>query len=86
MVLVCNNTCPISDFSSAFIECEVPSNSGSGDVFCDVVTTLSSGAMVTQSDAFIYKTSLTPVIDSIEPRRGGTAGGTTLRITGYGFQ
>ncbi|XP_071792804.1 fibrocystin-L-like isoform X2 [Asterias amurensis] len=86
VVLVCNNTCPISDFSSAFIECEVPSNSGSGDVLCDVVTTLSSGAMVTQSDAFTYKTSLTPVIDSVEPRRGGTAGGTTLRITGYGFQ
>ncbi|XP_071793632.1 fibrocystin-L-like isoform X1 [Asterias amurensis] len=86
VVLVCNNTCPITNSSSSFIECDVPANSGSGDVLCDVVVTLSSGATVTKSDSFTYKTNLTPVIDSVEPRRGGTAGGTTLNITGSGFE
>ena len=28
VVTVCNNSCPISNFTSSFIECEVPANSG----------------------------------------------------------
>ncbi|XP_022097673.1 fibrocystin-L-like isoform X1 [Acanthaster planci] len=86
IVMVCNNSCPISNSTSSLIECEVPANSGSGEVVCDVTVTLASGATSTESDAFTYKTSLTPVIDSVEPRRGGTAGGTTLNITGSGFE
>ncbi|XP_038070546.1 fibrocystin-L-like isoform X1 [Patiria miniata] len=86
VVMVCNNSCPLGNSTSSLIECEVPANSGSGEVVCDVTVTLDSGATFTESDAFTYKTSLTPVIDSVEPRRGGTAGGTTLNITGSGFE
>ena len=53
---------------------------------CNVTVILDSGATAIEVDSFTYKTSLTPVIDSVEPRRGGTAGGTTLNITGSGFE
>jgi plastocyanin len=33
-----------------------------------------------------YSGSLTPIIESLSPRRGGTAGGTLLTITGSGFE
>lgn len=38
------------------------------------------------SSGFTYKTELTPVITDVSPRRGGTAGGTTLTIQGSGFR
>lgn len=41
---------------------------------------------VNVSDGFTYKSQLTPVIAGVSPRRGGTAGGTRLTITGSGFR
>lgn len=38
------------------------------------------------SNGFSYKSELTPVITEVSPRRGGTAGGTRLTITGSGFR
>ncbi|XP_022094388.1 fibrocystin-L-like [Acanthaster planci] len=88
LVTVCDRVCSNGDVGSSSVECEVPSNAvaDSGTLACDVIVTLASGSSVTKSDAFTYKTSLTPVIDSVEPRRGGTQGGTGLVIKGSGFQ
>lgn len=41
---------------------------------------------VNVSNGFTYKSQLTPVITQVSPRRGGTAGGTQLTITGSGFR
>uniref|UniRef100_A0A3B4ZZ57 PKHD1 like 1 n=1 Tax=Stegastes partitus TaxID=144197 RepID=A0A3B4ZZ57_9TELE len=51
---------------------------------CDisVINPLSS---VNKSSAFTYRSRLTPVITEVSPRRGGTAGGTRLTISGSGF-
>lgn len=38
------------------------------------------------SNGFTYKSQLTPEISEVSPRRGGTAGGTTLTIHGSGFR
>lgn len=38
------------------------------------------------SNGYNYKSQLTPVITEVSPRRGGTAGGTRLTITGSGFR
>ncbi|MED6281140.1 Fibrocystin-L, partial [Characodon lateralis] len=37
------------------------------------------------SKGFTYRSALTPIISGVSPRRGGTAGGTRLTITGSGF-
>ncbi|XP_072027284.1 LOW QUALITY PROTEIN: fibrocystin-L-like [Amphiura filiformis] len=85
-VTVCDNVCEILNITENVIECDVPPNSGTGSTEdCDIVVTIDSGATVTESDAWQYREDLTPVIELIDPPRGGTGGGTTLNITGTGF-
>ena len=52
---------------------------------CDVVVTNTNGDSNTFSSGFTYDSSLSAGVTSISPNRGGTAGGTTLTITGSGF-
>ncbi|KAF6037339.1 PKHD1L1 [Bugula neritina] len=54
---------------------------GLSSTVCDVVVTLST-ENVTLSAAYTYDSSLGGSIASVSPSRGGTAGGTTLTITG----
>eukprot|EP00064_Thunnus_orientalis_P011926 superscaffoldBa00001772_g11958 len=54
-------------------------------VSCEVAVINQLGA-VNISNGFTYKSQLTPLITEISPRRGGTAGGTRLTITGSGFR
>ncbi|XP_066278772.1 fibrocystin-L-like [Branchiostoma lanceolatum] len=86
-VSVCNKTCvPTATPQPSQLTCEVPKNEdvSSGMLACDV--TVSVGAESVQQDAaFTYRSSLTPTITEVSPRRGGTAGGTTVTITGTGF-
>ena len=53
------------------------------DLECNVIATLDTESDDTQS--ITYKASLTPTVDSVTPRRGGTAGGTDLTIVGQDF-
>lgn len=54
-------------------------------VSCEVkVVNLQNAANI--SNGFTYKSELTPVISEVSPRRGGTAGGTRLTITGSSFR
>ena len=41
--------------------------------------------MTTSAQTLTYRASLTPVIDSVSPRRGGTAGGSIITIEGRGL-
>ncbi|KAI2652983.1 Fibrocystin-L [Labeo rohita] len=51
---------------------------------CTVIV-MNGGNAVNLTNSYTYKSSLTPVITNVTPRRGGTAGGTRLTITGSGF-
>ena len=54
----------------------------STDTACKLV--VSEGGL-TATSTFTYKLSLTPVLLSVSPLRGGTGGGTLLTITGQNF-
>lgn len=55
------------------------------EVSC-VVAVINRLDAVNISNGFTYKSQLTPVISDVSPRRGGTAGGTRLTISGSGFR
>ncbi|MEE6507574.1 hypothetical protein FKM82_026763 [Ascaphus truei] len=86
-VLVCNSECKVNIFKSNtnVLFCEVPpQNETSLAQSCHVL--VANGNDVAQLDnAFSYDSTLTPVISDVYPKRGGTAGGSRLTITGSGF-
>lgn len=55
------------------------------ELSCTVVV-LNSYGSANLTNSYTYKSSLTPVITDVSPRRGGTAGGTLLTVTGRGFR
>lgn len=59
---------------------------GSQDTLSCTVVVNNKLKSVNISNGFTYKSQLTPVITEVSPRRGGTAGGTNLTITGSGFR
>lgn len=52
---------------------------------CTVIV-MNGGDTVNLTNSYTYRSSLTPVITNVSPRRGGTAGGSRLTITGTGFR
>lgn len=54
------------------------------DQSCDVAISL-NGLTKTLTSAYTYNSALTPTITGVNPRRGGTGGGTTLTVSGSGF-
>ncbi|XP_051699933.2 fibrocystin-L isoform X2 [Oryctolagus cuniculus] len=87
IVLVCGSECAVDRLSSNYttLLCKIPPNNGSGpEQACEV--SVVNGKDSSQSRTlFTYTLSLTPLIDEIAPRRGSTAGGTRLTVTGSGF-
>ncbi|XP_077349351.1 fibrocystin-L [Lithobates pipiens] len=87
-VLVCNAECKIDQVRSnaSFLLCELPLNNGTNAAsqVCDVNVINPSNA-VWINNSFTYSTALTPLIHDVTPKRGGTAGGTRLTITGSLF-
>lgn len=51
---------------------------------CDVKVTVNNLTKVA-TPQYTYDPAVTPEITGVEPRRGGTAGGTVLTISGHGF-
>lgn len=51
---------------------------------CDVVVTV-AGNTDTMINEYEYAAAKTPTVTSISPLKGGTAGGTTITITGTNF-
>ncbi|KAM7317037.1 hypothetical protein ACRRTK_023339 [Alexandromys fortis] len=86
-VLVCGYKCAVDKLGSdsTTLLCETPPNNGSGpEQACGL--SVVNGKDSTQSTMpFTYTLSQTPLIVEISPRRGSTAGGTRLTVTGSGF-
>ncbi|ROL45843.1 Fibrocystin-L [Anabarilius grahami] len=61
-----------------------PNEGSEAEQACTVIV-MNGGDAVNLTNSYTYRSSLTPVITNITPRRGGTAGGTRLTITGSGF-
>ena len=51
---------------------------------CDVTVTVANQEQ-TLANGYTYKQSLTPTISQVDPKRGGTGGGTRITVTGTGF-
>ncbi|XP_065804470.1 fibrocystin-L [Labrus bergylta] len=86
-VRICGEECNVNRnmSTSTRLYCESPNNSGTeSEASCEVAVYNQNDAVNT-SNGFTYKSQLTPVISEVSPRRGGTAGGTLLTITGSGF-
>ncbi|KAI4871505.1 hypothetical protein NFI96_027165, partial [Prochilodus magdalenae] len=86
-VLICSKECNVSRnlSSSTTLYCEVPPYNGTQAEQACTLTVLNSYGAANLTNGYTYKSSLTPVIADVSPRRGGTAGGTVLTITGSGF-
>ncbi|KAK9957826.1 hypothetical protein ABG768_012036 [Culter alburnus] len=86
-VLICNRECTVylQNSTSTQLNCEVPPNNGSEAERACTVIVMNGGDAVNLTNSYTYRSSLTPVITNVTPRRGGTAGGTRLTITGSGF-
>ena len=86
-VTICDQSCiPTNDPPSlTTLQCEVPSMTYAGsDVICNVtVSSMNSNEVI--ANGYTYMNSLTPQVTSLYPTMGGTAGGTTITITGSGF-
>ncbi|KAM3595703.1 uncharacterized protein V6R79_001361 [Siganus canaliculatus] len=86
-VTICGEECRVARemSTSSRLRCESPViNSTESEVSC-VVAVVNPLDAVNVSSGFTYKSQLTPVITEVSPRRGGTAGGTRLTISGSGF-
>uniref|UniRef100_A0A8C1B8X1 PKHD1 like 1, tandem duplicate 2 n=1 Tax=Cyprinus carpio carpio TaxID=630221 RepID=A0A8C1B8X1_CYPCA len=86
-VLICNRECNVhlQNSTSTQLNCEVPPNNGTEAERACTVIVMNGGDAVNLTNSYTYRSSLTPVITNVTPRRGGTAGGTRLTITGSGF-
>ncbi|XP_036421459.1 fibrocystin-L-like [Colossoma macropomum] len=86
-VLICSKECSVrrNVSSSTTLYCEVPPNNGTQAEQACTVMVLNTYASANNTNGYTYKSSLTPIITDVSPRRGGTAGGTVLTITGSGF-
>ncbi|XP_067951959.1 fibrocystin-L-like, partial [Watersipora subatra] len=81
-VAICGELCTNVAVTSSQVVCTTPSYAmGGSDVICDVVVTLSTES-VTLTSAYTYDTTLGGHVTGMTPKRGGTAGGTDLTITG----
>ncbi|KAM8882915.1 PKHD1 like 1, tandem duplicate 1 [Synchiropus picturatus] len=86
-VKVCGEECEVfrQMSTSTLIYCRTPAiNDSSSELRCEVTVDTQLDT-VSIANAYTYRADLTPVITEVSPRRGGTAGGTTLTISGSGF-
>ncbi|XP_057182580.1 fibrocystin-L-like [Triplophysa rosa] len=86
-VLICDRECNVDlqNSTSNQLYCEVPYNNGNETEQVCMVSVMNGNDTVSITAGYTYRSSLTPVITDVTPRRGGTAGGTRLTITGSGF-
>uniref|UniRef100_A0A672GWY5 Polycystic kidney and hepatic disease 1 (autosomal recessive)-like 1 n=1 Tax=Salarias fasciatus TaxID=181472 RepID=A0A672GWY5_SALFA len=86
-VHICGQECEVDRemSTSTRLYCQSPpNNSTEAEVSCTVAVVNLLDAANT-SNGYTYRSQLTPVISEVSPRRGGTAGGTRLTISGSGF-
>ena len=84
-IIICGNICAVQGTPTPIsITCITPANAGSDTVTCDVKAKTDL-VEATAPSQYTYKDSLTPEVTSVNPARGGTAGGTRITISGNGF-
>ena len=87
-IKVCDSLCQVTEVVSQSILLCIVDPSGITDVSvdknCDVVATLNS-LTASVSGGFTFRSSLTPLVTSMSPDSGGTAGGTHVTIQGDGL-
>ncbi|XP_078395885.1 PKHD1 like 1, tandem duplicate 1 [Cetorhinus maximus] len=86
-VFVCDGECRVGPSASttSTLHCHVPLHNGSeAQLTCDV-SIVNGKDSIKLPNGFTYTSALTPVVTAINPKRGGTGGGTKLTITGTGF-
>ncbi|XP_058475058.1 PKHD1 like 1, tandem duplicate 1 [Solea solea] len=86
-VTVCDEECDVDREASTttHLYCMSPRSNNTQALLSCTVAVINQLNAVNISSGFTYKSLLTPVITEVSPRRGGTAGGTRLTITGSGF-
>lgn len=88
VVSICGSECTHNsnhNTTTTEISCEAPSHVlGSISQECDV-TIILNNFIANLTNGFTYKPEMTSQITSVTPSRGGTGGGTTLTICGFGF-
>ncbi|XP_033493349.2 PKHD1 like 1, tandem duplicate 1 [Epinephelus lanceolatus] len=86
-VTICGEECEVQRemSTSTRLYCQSPAINETQSVVSCVVAVNNQMDSVNISNGYTYKSQLTPVITEVSPRRGGTAGGTRLTITGSGF-
>ncbi|XP_029299003.1 LOW QUALITY PROTEIN: PKHD1 like 1, tandem duplicate 1 [Cottoperca gobio] len=86
-VTICGQECDVHRemSSSSRLYCLSPSINGTQSVVSCVLAVINQLDAVNISNGYTYKSQLTPVIAEVSPRRGGTAGGTRLTVSGSGF-
>ncbi|CAK8674402.1 unnamed protein product [Clavelina lepadiformis] len=87
MVKICNSPCLAELVTIATeIICYTPANENmtEGSTECPVVV-VNGNEIASAADPYTYQSAMSPTIADVSPRRGGTAGGTRITITGTGF-
>ncbi|XP_077703124.1 fibrocystin-L isoform X3 [Canis aureus] len=87
IILLCGSECAIDRLKSdcTTLLCKIPHNDGRGPEQTCEVSVVNGKDLSHSTTPFTYTMSLTPLISDIYPKRGSTAGGTRLTITGSGF-
>ncbi|KAM3928399.1 fibrocystin-L-like [Leptodactylus fuscus] len=87
-VFVCNAECKVDQerSSESYLYCVTPmmNNTNTSSQSCNVMV-MNGNNSVQINNSFTYMSAFTPVISDVTPKRGGTAGGTRLTITGSQF-
>ncbi|XP_075128051.1 fibrocystin-L-like [Leptodactylus fuscus] len=87
-VFVCNAECKVDHerSSASFLYCATPisNDTNTSSQSCNVMV-MNGNNSVQINNSFTYMSAFTPVISDVTPKRGGTAGGTRLTITGSQF-
>ncbi|XP_037084616.1 fibrocystin-L-like, partial [Pollicipes pollicipes] len=84
-VTVCDQACQVTTVTSTEITCLAPAVQAAPAAACDVTVTLSGGQSAVAEAALTYDGALTASLTSVTPSRGGTAGGTSITVTGTGL-
>ncbi|XP_045661731.1 fibrocystin-L isoform X1 [Ursus americanus] len=87
IILVCGSECAVDRLKSdcTTLLCQIPRNDGRGPEQACEVSVVNGKDLSQSTTPFTYTMLLTPLITEIYPKRGSTAGGTRLTITGSGF-
>ena len=85
IITFCGKVCVIQGASSTSYDCLTPKvESAESQKSCQI--SAAAGSLTVSSNIeYKYDKNLTPLIDEVNPKRGGTGGGTPIFITGTGF-